>query len=169
MNKNDRSRLAFLFVLGLVLLVGVIVGTVTVNRTSAAANTAYLGDGSTNEGLIYVPIAIKWPLSTDQSELVSLNANYGKPIGYRHLAFQDQDFPLGGYASDATQGSGVVAEKLEQTFACIDDYGGTGIAAYQITVYRLEFDGTDPTTDSVVSYGEFIFSPIDEYVFPASY
>lgn len=169
MNKNDKRSTALLFLLGLTLIFGIVLGLTTTERVDAAANTAYLGDASTTQGLIYVPIVIKWPLSTDVSELVTLPENYGRPIGYRQIQFQDQDLPAGGYADDAGQGSGAVAEELENVFVIFEEYGGTGIDANQITVYRQEFDGTAATCDSVVSLGEFIYSPIDEYVFPASY
>ena len=166
MNKN---KLSLGLVLALVMLVGIAVGSVTVHKANAAANVANVADISSTEGFYYLPMTIKWPLSTDTTEVVTLNANYGRPIGYRQIQFQDQDLPAGGYADDATQGSGAVAEELENIFIIFEEYGGASLAANQITVYRQEFDGSTPTTDSVVSWGEFIFSPIDNAIFPSSY
>ena len=169
MNKN-KGTLGFTIGLVCVLLIGIAVGSaVGTPKVEAAASVANVADISSEKGLIYLPLTIKWPLSTDVSELVTLNANYGRPIGYRQIQFQDQDLPAGGYADDATQGSGAVAEELENIFIIYEEYGGTGISANQITVYRQEFDGTVPTTDSVVSWGELIFSPIDNAIFADSY
>ena len=160
---QNKSFTASLLVVLMAVMVGVAIGSISTFHANAAATTAETGSWESSQGFQTMPITIRWPLSTDVSELVSLPPNYGPPIGYRQIQFQDQDLPAGGYADDATQGSGAVAEELENTFVILEEYGGTGIESYQITVYRQEFDGTIPTCDSVVGWGEFIFAPIDKY------
>ena len=165
--KNAHGKVGLFVLLFTVLVLGIAIGLVGTMQTYGAATTAETGSWSSDDGFRTWPITIRWPLSTDVTEVISIPPNYGPPIGYRHNGFQDQDLPAGGYADDATQGSGVVAEELERTFACVDDYGGASLESYQITVNRQEFDGTVSTTDSVVSWGEFIFSPIEDYFDPA--
>jgi hypothetical protein len=165
--KNAHGKVGLFVLLLTVFVVGALCGTVGLMKTYGAANTAETGSWSSADGFQTWPISIKWPLSTDVSELITIPSSYGPPIGYRQIQFQDQDLPAGGYADDATQGSGAVAEELENCFIILEEYGGTGIEANQITVYRQEFDGTAATTDSVVSWGELIFSPIEDYFDPA--
>lgn len=136
----------------------VMLGTLMVLFTLGAASLNSVSGWNTDDGLQRHYVVVDWPLSTDASYLLTLPSAYGTPIAYRHIIFQDQDLPAGG---DAGTSTGVVANKQEHTFVDIEAMGGTGISAYQITVYKTEFDGTVATQESTISIGEFIYSPID--------
>lgn len=160
----EKNKGTLGLVMALVLFVGMGIGMASIRQANAAASLAETANWSTNDGLERLPVTIKWPISTDTTYLLSLPSNYGIPIAYQHIQFQDQNLPAGG---DAGSGTGKVAEELENTFVAVEEYGGSGISANQITVYRQEYDGTAPTQESVVSYGEFIFAPIELYFAPA--
>ena len=156
MTNGARGR-ASIATIVLTLIVGITFGTLMIGQSFGAATTAQTGQDEKVGWYVTYPVAIYWPISTDASDLIDSPAIYGHPIGYRHLFFQDQDLPAGGVAGTST---GIVANQLEHTFVDVEDQ--TNIESYQYTVLRQEFDGTAATQNSVVSGGEFIFTPFTD-------
>jgi len=80
-------------------------------------------------------IPIDWgTTSSDASILVTLPASYGCPTGILNTSFEDTAIDTGDSAKSA-------AALGEYCYMTPNDYGGTGIEANQITVYRNDIDG----------------------------
>jgi len=135
------------------ILCALVIALYVPQTAKGAATTAETGNWNEWGGEFYsYPVSINWPLSTDVTEVLDLPVNYGPPVAYLHLSFEDQ--------TGGSGGEGLAAQEVEHTFISPDDYGHASMEAYQITVHRQEYDGTISTQDSVVSTGLFLFTPI---------
>jgi hypothetical protein len=131
MEKKRMTNKTFLATICLLLFVGSFVGVVAVVKAAETgeSNQFYPLSDDTRR----IAHSTYWP-DTDSSEaVVSLNPNWGPPTGLLTYTFYD----------DSTDGQALVAEAAgDRCYIDPDGYGADDLAAYQISLYRCELDGT---------------------------